>query len=276
MSEVIRVLDVSEFTREIDPAWWISARDVQQVRAAVIQVWGGGYTGGRKNVHFQQQVAGAQAAGLGVAAYCWPSHQWADAVAHIDQSRVRREDLAFFALDMEPSGNTDPTVKRAHVDGVIASGLKPVIYTNPSDWKSAMNASVEFADIALWLARYHWRAPAGSSFYRLRWDITIDKAFGSSTSVGGWPRNTKRLAGWQFAGTTQLGAESVDLNLFYARAFEMAEEDDMATEEEREARAKAAGVFATAEVYAAQGIDPPKDIVDRVLMYATVWKRRLE
>ena len=59
-------------------------------------------------------------------------------------------------------------------------------------------------------------------------------------------------------------------------AKELDEEDDMATEEEREARAKAAGVFATAEAYAGQGIDPPKDIVDRVLMYASVWKRRLE
>ena len=64
---VIRVLDVSEFTREIDPSWWISARDVQDVRAAVIQAWGGGYIAGRKNVHLKQQLAGAQAGGLGVA-----------------------------------------------------------------------------------------------------------------------------------------------------------------------------------------------------------------
>ena len=73
---VIRVLDVSEFTREIDPSWWISARDVQGVRAAVIQAWGGGYIAGRKNVHLKQQLAGAQAAGLGVAVYCWPPKDW--------------------------------------------------------------------------------------------------------------------------------------------------------------------------------------------------------
>ena len=62
----------------------------------------------------------------------------------------------------------------------------------------------------------------------------------------------------------------------WQRIMIMAEEDDMVTDEEREARAKAASVFATAEAYTAQGIDPPKDIVDRVLMYASVWKRRLE
>lgn len=267
---VIRVLDVSEFTREIDPAWWVSARDVQQVRAAVIQCWGGGYVGGRKNVHLKQQLAGAQAAGLGVAVYCWPSHQWADAIAHIDQSGVRRNDLAFFALDMEANA----PVERAHVDGVIAAALRPVIYTNPEDWRVRMGNSIEFADVGLWLARYHWRAPEGG-FYRLRWDITIDRAFGSYTAVGGWPRNTNKLTGWQFAGTTQLGVESVDLNLFYASAFEMDEEDDMATEEERKDRAIAASVFGEAQQFAAQGIDPPKDIVNRVLVYASAWKRRL-
>lgn len=267
MSEVIRVLDVSEFTREIDPSWWVSARDVQGVRAAVIQAWGGGPVAGRENVYFAQQLAGARAADLGVATYIWPPKGWAAALQHIGDLK---QQLAFVALDMEAGAS----VERAHVDGVIAAGLRPVIYTNPSDWASTMNASVEFADVALWLARYHWRAPSGEGFYRLRWDITIDRAFGSSTAVGGWPRNTNKLAGWQFAGTTQLGVESVDLNLFYASAFEIGEEDEM-TEQERKDRAIAASVFAEAAAFAAQGIDPPKDIVNKVLVYASVWKRRL-
>lgn len=216
---IIRAVDVSEFTREISPEWWRMVRDQHSVKAAVIQAWGGGPNRGRQNDYFLQQLNGAIAAGLHVAAYCWPPRDWQQAIGWINGSR---QHIAFFALDIEAGAG----VTREMVDGVRAAGYRPVIYTNPNDWNGIMHGTIGFSDEALWLARYHWRAPTGQ-LYAVRWDVGIDKAFGTAQAVGGWKRDTKKIAGWQFTGTAQLGAETVDLNLFYESAFDLPEGDDI-------------------------------------------------
>lgn len=225
---VIRVIDVSEFTREIAPSWWRRIRDQQGVEAAVIQAWGGGPEGGRENVYFSQNLAGARSAGLGVAAYVWPPGDYKRAIEHIGEDKRH---LAFLALDMEAGR----AVTMGMVGGVVAAGLRPVIYTNPNDWRTTMQDTREFGNLPLWLARYHWRAVG--DVYALRWDVKIDKAFGSAARVGGWERDTDKLIGWQFTGTANLYKEQVDLSYFYASAFEMNTEDDMTDEERRQLEA---------------------------------------
>jgi len=224
---VIRAIDVSEFTGEIPPSWWAELRRVHNVRAVIIQAWGGGNIPGRHNAHFHQQLQGALGAGMKAAAYVWPPEEWAPAIQHIWADKRR---LAFLALDVE-AGNG---VTQAHVDGVTGADLKAVIYTNPNDWQGIMGGTLDFSHEALWLARYHWRAPP-DELYALRWDITIDRAFGTYPAVGGWRRDTSKLAGWQFTGTTKFRLETLDLNLFYESAFDM-ENDDMAEVEELKQR----------------------------------------
>ncbi len=231
---VIRVVDVSEFTGEIPPAWWGELHRVHDVRAVILQSWGGGNVPGRSNAYFHQQLMGALAAGMKAAAYVWPPEDWSSAIHHIGADKRH---LAFLALDIEAGRG----VAEAHLEGVRAQGLKAVIYTNPNDWQNIMGGTLDFSHEALWLARYHWRAPEGQ-LYALRWDITIDRAFGNYSAVGGWRRDTSKLAGWQFTGTTKFRLETLDLNLFYESAFDM-EDDDMAETEELDKRLQQAAVL---------------------------------
>lgn len=225
---VLRGVDVSEFTREISPAWWEMVRDQHGIRCAVIQAWGGGYIGGRSNAHFHQQVAGARAAGLKVAAYVWPPREWNEAINWIGDARPY---MAFLALDVEVPEGMDPSfprVERAYVSGVAARNLKPVIYTSPSEWQNVMSGDTTFGDLPLWLARYKWVAgPDG--YYRERWDVSVSDAFGVADHVGGWRPGDGKLIGWQFAGTTQVGEETCDLNIF--GGWPQEEEEGMASDE---------------------------------------------
>jgi len=45
-ADILRTIDVSEFTGEIPPQAWQRMRDERDVQAAVIQCWGGGDAGG--------------------------------------------------------------------------------------------------------------------------------------------------------------------------------------------------------------------------------------
>lgn len=206
---------MSEYGGAIPDAWWRELRDRHGVNGAVIQCWGGGSDAARANRHFQRQLQGALAAGLRVAAYCWPPADWRAALDHASAGGgsafgggTAVERLAFFALDVEAGAPVAPE----HVRGVRDAGLRPVIYTSPAAWAAIMGNTRSFSDLPLWLARYPRDLPPEAP---VAWEDDLATAFGSYRA-GGW----SAAAGWQFRGTTQLGAAQADLSIFAPSAFE--------------------------------------------------------
>jgi len=206
----IRVVDVSEFTREIPRSAWRCMAETWGVEAAVIQAWGGGYVAGRENVHFRQQCEAALEEGLALAAYGWPPREWNDALSHIGPMR---QHLAFFALDVEAGEGLQPQ----YVDGVRAA-LPPWVYASRNSWTTIMHNTPHYADLPLWVARYpRDLAPSAP----VQWPApTQDPAEGwSALEFGGW--TASEVGGWQLRGTTDLCGEQADLNVFRPEAFRL-------------------------------------------------------
>ena len=219
MPDLIRVVDVSEFTTTIPHSWWRDLRDRYGVKAAVIQAWGGGYVPGRRNEHFAQHVEGGLRADMGISTYVWPPRDYVDAFRWIERSGYKDE-LAFYAHDIEQgAGVTQPYVEAA--DQWL--GRPSWIYASPGSWRQIMGNAAQYADHSLWLARYPLspERPGGNTVW---WPIHVMDPFGGY-EVGAWTE----ARGWQFQGTTRIGDETCDLNLFHADAFDIQQEgeDDM-------------------------------------------------
>ncbi|KKN41486.1 hypothetical protein LCGC14_0723000 [marine sediment metagenome] len=214
--DLIRVVDVSEYTTTISHEWWRTVRDRHGVRAAVVQAWGGGYVPGRRNEHFAQHVEGALKAGLGVAAYVWPPRDYEGAFRWIEQSGYKSE-LAFYAHDIEQgAGVTQRCVEAA--DQWL--GRQSWIYASPSSWREIMGRASQYADHPLWLARYPL-SPERLGGNSVWWPRDDADPFGGY-AVGAW----REARGWQFQGTTAIGGETCDLNLFHDDAFRIQQEGD--------------------------------------------------
>jgi hypothetical protein len=205
-----RAVDMSEYTREIPVSAFRCLREQHQVEAVVLQAWGGGYTGGRKNVHFHAACANARAAGITkLAAYVWPPSEIRDALAFMG---AEAQQMAFVALDVEANAR----LAQRHVQAVRDAGLTPVLYTN-FPGRDYIDADVD-RSLPLWLARYPLDLPPSAPIV---WRAELGDAWGR---LPPWWRGP--VWGWQFRGTTDICGEQADLNLFDSAAFG-AEEDDM-------------------------------------------------
>ena len=209
---VIRAVDLSEFTKEVPVSAWRCMREKHGVEAAIIQLWGGGFRGGRANFYFHQAVDAALEAGIHkLAAYVWPPKDWGKA---LDWGGDHMRYMSAVALDMEAGA----PISQVDVHGVEDAGYDAWVYTNPRDWLELMQGVHSFNGNPLWLARYKWLADPRTGFYRARWDASITEAFGRTPGLGGWALG--ELAGWQFTGTVvDFCGESVDLNLMREDAF---------------------------------------------------------
>jgi len=176
-------IDVSAYGGSIPIYKLQTAKDLG-VRGVCVQAYGGSPDGVKPNPYCKDTLRDSLAVGLVVAAYVWPPNQWQVGLNNCDPYIA---DLNFYALDVESGA----AVSRAHVDGVKAYA-RPVIYTSMSQWQNIMWSS-DFADVALWDARY---------------DGVPD--LGNFQAYGGW---TSRM-GKQYAGTSDVAGISCDLNVF--------------------------------------------------------------
>ncbi|WP_427016245.1 hypothetical protein ACQCSX_15955 [Pseudarthrobacter sp. P1] len=95
--------------------------------------------------HLQPQLKMALDAGLKIAVYTRDPRCWQAGIAAAGPYASR---LQFFALDVETGG---VAVTRGMVDGVAATGVRPVIYTGATMWPTLQGASANsFPDIPLW------------------------------------------------------------------------------------------------------------------------------
>lgn len=209
MVNLIRVVDVSEYTTTIPHSWWTQLRDEYGVKAAVIQAWGGGYVPGRRNEHYGQHVEGALKADMGVATYVWPPHEYERAFQWIEWCGYK-EELALYAHDVEQGAGVTQLYLE---DADQWLGRESWIYASPSSWNRIMGGGQQYASRSLWLARYP-RSPERHGGNTVWWPPRYNPF--ASYRVGGW----QEARGWQFQGTTRISGESCDLNLFHADAFD--------------------------------------------------------
>lgn len=93
----------------------------------------------------QAELSAAIAAGLKVAAYSRDPSCWAEA---IKATGLYKDQLQFFALDVDASG---PAITRAMVNGIKATGVRPIVYTSASTWTGAQGSTAgAFNDLPLW------------------------------------------------------------------------------------------------------------------------------
>ncbi|ALV47132.1 hypothetical protein MB46_18200 [Arthrobacter alpinus] len=95
--------------------------------------------------HTLPQLEMALDAGLKIAVYTRDPNCWEAGIAAAGPYVNR---LQFFALDVEDGG---VPVTRAMVDGVAATGVRPVIYTGSGMWGGLQGATADsFSDVPLW------------------------------------------------------------------------------------------------------------------------------
>ena len=249
----VRVIDVSEFTREIPFSWWQKLREEHNVRGAVIQAWGGGPIAGRQNFYWAQQSEGARRAfgNGGIASYVWPPRDVGIALDYMKRESTALFDLQrFIALDVEAEAG----VSSANVQTVRHAGQVPWVYVSPGGWSSIMAGSTSFSHVPLWLAGYPRR------FNRMHWDVpspahphalipaTIQVGEWHYFPLGGW----KNAGGWQFDGTTPYRNETLDLNVFRDGVFGKGGET-VAELDVLKNLMRVAGLFAEASAAALQG-----------------------
>lgn len=185
-SSVVRAVDLSAWQGELAPAA-IDGLKSDNVELVIIQAWGGGPAGLGPNPGFRVSADRCLAAGLAIAAYSWPPNYWLPALGI-----VAGRPINFLALDVEARAE----VFHDQIKGVRAAGVRPNIYTSPSQWWEIMRNSSNFASEDFWLATY----PNDGR----PWPTSID--------IIPWPLG--RVIGWQWAGTTTLHDEQFDLNVF--------------------------------------------------------------
>lgn len=226
MSEVIRVIDLSEWT---GPVFVENARRMVAlwgVRGVILQAWGSGHVPGRRNEYFHQAVDAFRQAGVrNIDPYIWPPSEWRQALDWIGD--YKRFMAGAVYLDVEAGAGVDNGI----VGGVARAGWEPRIYASPASWAAIMGNTHRYNDLKLWLARYLIRFRRPDGYYVPGFDVAFPRdAFGfASPRVGGW--RTEDLVGWQTTGTVpDFCGESVDCSVFHLSAFRR-EEKDMAEDQ---------------------------------------------
>jgi len=154
-------IDVSHWQGTID--WSAVAKDPQGIKFAIIKATEGQTV---TDSSYATNKANAHAAGIKTGAYHFadPDTSANDAKLEADHfisvAHLSAGDLVP-ALDLEATGNLDPKTLIAWTQQwlseiVTVTGVKPMIYSNPSFWQNSMSNTTQFADegFVLWLA--HW------------------------------------------------------------------------------------------------------------------------
>lgn len=146
----------------------------------------------------EPQLKMALDAGMKIAVYTRDPRCWAGG---IDAAGLYVDQLQFFAVDVE----TDPGIAatREMIDGVAATGVRPVVYSGSFEWATVMGASTEFADVPLWDTNATEVDPAG-------WVPNI--ASPPAEPYGGWNTAGNPRVIIQQAFEVELGGVRVDLN----------------------------------------------------------------
>ena len=223
MSEVIRVVDLSEWTGPVPVENARRMREEWNVEGVILQAWGSGHIPGRRNEYFHQAVTAFRAAGItNIDPYVWPPSEWRLALNWIGD--YRRFMSGALYLDVEAgAGVTDDIIS-----GVRAAGWEPRIYASPSSWSAIMGNTTRYAHLKLWLARYLLRFQRPDGYYRPGFNVVFPQEALGVAAVGGW--GIEDLVGWQTTGTSpNFCGESVDCSVFHLSAFQQEEEDDMAS-----------------------------------------------
>jgi len=153
--------------------------------------------------HTQPQLKMALDAGLKIAVYTRDPNCWQAGIA---ATGPYQDQLQFFALDIE----TEPGIAatRAMVDGVAATGVRPVIYTGSGMWPTIQGATANrFADIPLWDA-------ATTSLNYSTWQANYQVP--KPISYNGWNRAKTMRVGVQQQLEYTLHGIKVDFNSFDA------------------------------------------------------------
>lgn len=145
-------------------------------------------------------------AGLKIGLYTRDPRNYAVGIA---AAGIYKSRLEFFALDVE----TDPgiPVTRAMVNGVIALGVRPIIYTGSAMWATIQGATAnDFSDIPLWDTD-----PTA----------TVDGTYSPSllspppVQYGGWNTPTNMRVGVQQRFELPVAGTNVDLNTWDSSFF---------------------------------------------------------
>ncbi len=205
---MIRVVDFSEYQRLPSQAWFEGLVTEHGVEGVVIQAWGGGPNQGRRNDYYHRAMGRAQAAGLALATYVWPSEDVnRGALDYIDSAGLKPD---WVGLDVEAGSRPlerDKTI--THLRGHI-----PVAYTFPHYWINTIGNPQVWGDLPLWLSRGVYSS-THQNRTRVWWPDFYNPYGTYAGRIGQWGTTS---IGWQFQGTTALtaGGETVgvDLNLF--------------------------------------------------------------
>ncbi|WP_427016244.1 hypothetical protein ACQCSX_15950 [Pseudarthrobacter sp. P1] len=148
------------------------------------------------------QLKMALDAGLKIAIYTRDPRCWQ---AGIDAAGPYASRLQFFALDVENGG---VPVTRAMVDGVAATGVRPIIYSGSGMWDGLQGATANsFSDVPLW-------DTDTSVFPFTGWQP--DHLSPAPVAYGGWNApGTMRIASQQLFEFNYHGV-AIDLNSFDA------------------------------------------------------------
>jgi len=153
----------------------------------------------------QQLFQFALNAGLLVGAYSRNPTWWSQAIAAVGPLKNR---LQFFALDIE----TDPgvPVTRAMVNGVAATGVRPIIYSGWGMWPSIMGGSTAFSDVPLWCVD----TGSSGSFTNFA-TYTPNVLVPALHAYGGWNTGGNNRIGCQQAFEVNMNGKFIDTNSFY-------------------------------------------------------------
>ena len=139
-------------------------------------------------------------AGLMIAAYSRDPFLWQMAIEacapHVDQ-------LQFFAFDIE---DPDSKLTQEMVDGVRATGVRPLVYSAAWCWSDVMGGDVTaFSNLPLWDAHTD---PGWTP------DSPADVSRPTPVPFGGWNTPTNRRVGVQQAKEITFDGMVVDVNSF--------------------------------------------------------------
>jgi len=153
----------------------------------------------------EKQLAMALRAGMKIAAYTRDPRCWRNGIL---AAGSYRNQLQFFAIDVE----TDPglPVTADIVTGIKAMGVRPVVYSGSSMWRSVMGESAEFAELPLWDASATAMAPKKTAGNLLA---------PHPVQYGGWNTASNMRVGVQQAFEYTLHGVKVDLNSFSSAFF---------------------------------------------------------
>ncbi len=221
MSEVIRVVDLSEWTGPVPVANARRMAQEQNIQGAILQAWGGGGVPGRRNEYFHQAVDAFREVGItNIDPYVWPPREWREAIDWIGD--YKRFMAGALYLDVEAGAGVVDGI----INGVRQAGWEPRIYASPNSWRTIMGNTDRYSDLKLWLARYPLRYQLADGFYVPGFYVRFPHDAMGGSQVGGWV--LEDLVGWQVTGTVpDFCGESVDTSLFYASAFAREEDGDM-------------------------------------------------